>query len=254
GMNVYPEDLEKALQAQPGVRDCVVIGTERNGNAEACAVLLLNGAGGDPAVAVENANRSLAEYQRIRDWMVWPEPDFPRTPTQKPVLPAIRSAVEAAKSARPAARDGMALGSLIAQITGRKVQLESGEQKLEKDLQLSSLDRVELMSAIEQRYQVDLNEAQFADTATVGQLEKLLASGPAAGVAHVYPRWPQHWFITGFRLLIYYLLAWPATYLLAAPRVRGREHLKGLRGPVLVVSNHVTYLDIAWVLPALPWR
>jgi len=254
GMNVYPEDLEKALQAQPGVRDCVVIGTERNGNAEACAVLLLNGASGDPAAAVENANRSLAEYQRIRDWMVWPEPDFPRTPTQKPVLPAIRSAVEAAKSARPAARDGMALGSLIAQITGRKVQLESGEQKLEKDLQLSSLDRVELMSAIEQRYQVDLNEAQFADTATVGQLEKLLASGPAAGVAHVYPRWPQHWFITGFRLLIYYLLAWPATYLLAAPRVRGREHLKGLRGPVLVVSNHVTYLDIAWVLPALPWR
>ena len=34
----------------------------------------------------------------------------------------------------------------------------------------------------------------------------------------------------------------------------GREHLRGLRGPVLVVSNHVTYLDIAWILPALPAR
>ena len=92
------------------------------------------------------------------------------------------------------------------------------------------------------------------DTATVSQLEKQLTERPAKGVAHVYPRWPQHWLVTVFRLVIYYLLAWPATYLLAAPRVRGRENLGGLRGPVLVVSNHVTYLDIAWVLPALPWR
>ena len=50
---------------------------------------------------------------------------------------------------------------------------------------------------------------------------------------------------------MYYLLAWPATYLLAAPRIRGRENLRGLQGPVLVISNHVTYLDIAWILPAL---
>jgi len=232
-----------------------VIGRERDGNAEACAVLLMHGADSDPAAAVENANRTLTEYQWIRDWMVWPEPDFPRTPTQKPVLPVIRATVESAKSTRPqtATQDGTALASLIAQITGRKVQLEPGKQKLEKDLQLSSLDRVELMSAIEERYQVDLNEVQFADVTTVGQLEKLLTTGPAGAVAHVYPRWPQHWFITAFRLVIYYLLAWPATYLLAAPRVRGRKHLEGLRGPVLVVSNHVTYLDIAWVLPALPW-
>lgn len=256
GMNVYPEDLEKALQGQTGVRDCVVIGRERNGNAEACAILLMNSEGADPAAAVENANRSLAEYQKIRDWMVWPEPDFPRTPTQKPVLPAIRAAVENAKSAGPqgATQDGTALASLIAQVTGRKAPAGAREAQLEKDLQMSSLDRVELMSAIEERYQVDLNEVQFADAATVSQLEKLLAGGPAAGVAHVYPRWPQHWFVTALRLLIYYLLAWPATYLLAAPRVRGREHLRALRGPALVVSNHVTYLDIAWVLPALPWR
>ena len=56
------------------------------------------------------------------------------------------------------------------------------------------------------------------------------------------------------RLGVYYLLAWPATYILAAPRIRGRENLRGLRGPVLVISNHVTYLDIAWILPALPAR
>jgi long-chain acyl-CoA synthetase len=60
--------------------------------------------------------------------------------------------------------------------------------------------------------------------------------------------------VTALRLAVYYALAWPATYLLAAPRIRGREHLRGLNGPVLVISNHVTYLDIAWILPALPAR
>ncbi len=90
GMNVYPEDLEKALRAQSGVRDCVVVGLEKDGNAEPCAVLVLNGSATNPAAVVEAANQSLAEYQKMHHWFVWPESDFPRTPTQKPVLPRIQ--------------------------------------------------------------------------------------------------------------------------------------------------------------------
>ena len=41
GLNVYPEDLETELRKGGAVRDCVVIGLERDGNAEPCAVLLL---------------------------------------------------------------------------------------------------------------------------------------------------------------------------------------------------------------------
>ena len=41
GMNIYPEDLEAALRQQKEVRDCVVVGLERGGNAEPCAVLIL---------------------------------------------------------------------------------------------------------------------------------------------------------------------------------------------------------------------
>ena len=41
GMNVYPEDLEAALRAQPEIRDCVVVGMARGGNEEPCAVLIL---------------------------------------------------------------------------------------------------------------------------------------------------------------------------------------------------------------------
>jgi long-chain acyl-CoA synthetase len=253
GMNIYAEDLENALRAQPGVRDCVVIGIEQDGNAEPCAVLLMNGAVRDPAHVIENANRSLAEYQGIHNWFVWPEADFPRTPTQKPILPRIREAVEENSSKRGKATvlDG-SLSELISRITGRQVPLNANNSDLEADLQLSSLDRVELLSALEQRHQIHLNEVEFQKAATVAQLEQLITEGDSSASKHVYPTWPQHWFLSALRLAIYYLLAWPATYLLAAPRVRGREHLRGLGGPLLVVSNHVTYLDVAWILPALP--
>jgi len=255
GMNVYPEDLEKALRAQPDVRDCVVIGLERDGNAEPYSVLLMNGPAANPAAAVERANQSLADYQRIRHWFLWPEPDFPRTPTQKPVFPLIREVIKNAGGATPETiSDGSSITGLIARITGRPVQLNAKNMNLEADLQLTSLDRVELMSVLEERYQVDLNEARFADVATVEQLQKLIADGASPTTEHIFPSWPQDWLTTAVRLVVYYLLAWPATYLLAAPRIRGRENLRGLHGPILVISNHVTYLDIAWILPALPAR
>jgi long-chain acyl-CoA synthetase len=255
GMNVYPEDLEKAVRRQPGVRDCVVIGLERDGNAEPCAVLLMDGAGSNPEVAVQNANRSLAEYQQIRNWFAWPDPDFPRTPTLKPLLPRILEVVNAKIGVASSSQDGdSAIAALITKITGRPVSPGSRNAGLEADLKLTSLDRVELMSALEDRYQTELNEVKFSESRSIAQLEKLLTETRAESVEHVYPRWPQSWLVTAIRLAVYYLLAWPATYLLAAPRVRGRENLRGLHGPVLVISNHVTYLDIAWILPALPAR
>ena len=42
------------------------------------------------------------------------------------------------------------------------------------ELGLSSLERVELLGALEDRYQVDLSETKFASAATVGDLERLL--------------------------------------------------------------------------------
>jgi long-chain acyl-CoA synthetase len=255
GMNVYPGDLEAALRRQREVRDCVVVGLPRDGNAEPCAVLLLRGPADDAEAAVRRANESLAEYQQMRRWLVWPEDDFPRTPTQKPKTGAIAEFVRARLSDRGAAAPpGSALAELIARVTGRAPERLSPEANLATDLRLSSLDRVELLSAIEDRYQIDLNETRFTSAATVGELERLLQQPAAPSFDYRYPRWPQLWPCTWARVLFYYLFAWPATLLLGYPRVRGREKLRGLRGPVLVISNHVTYLDIGFVLAALPPR
>lgn len=255
GMNIYPEDLERELREQAGVKDCVVLGIERDGNSEPCAVLLLDDPASDPAPIVGAANRSLAEFQRMRRWFVWPEPDFPRTATQKPALQRIRVAVDGnLGGGNKAPREANSVASLVARITGRSPGASAATSTLDQELNLSSLDRVELMGELEERYQVDLSDVKFSDATTIEQVEELIRNPPKAAVEIRYPRWPQNWLVSAIRIAVYYLLVWPATYLLAAPRIRGRENLRGVAGPVLVVSNHVTYVDIGWILAALPAR
>jgi long-chain acyl-CoA synthetase len=262
GMNVYPEDLEAELRREPEVKDAVVVGLERGGNAEPCAVLLLRASGAEAeaaaAAAVRRANDRLAEYQRVRRWFVWPEQDFPRTPTEKPQIHLIRARVERELAAPAAAAAAMptsgSLAAMIAQITGQPAAGLAPDAQLGADLNLSSIDRVELASALEDRFEIELDESSLSPATTVSELERLLREPPALPSGYVYPRWPVRWPIRWIRLLVYYLLTWPATLLLGYPRVRGRENLRGIRGPVLIVSNHVTSIDIGFILAALPAR
>ena len=126
---------------------------------------------------------------------------------------------------------------------------------LENDLSLSSLDRVELMSALEETFHVELNETAFAEAKTAADVERLLQQPSARRAEYVYPRWAQREPVRWFRLAVYYALVWPATQILAHPKIVGRENLRDLRGPVLVVSNHITRrADIGLILAALPLR
>ncbi len=56
------------------------------------------------------------------------------------------------------------------------------------------------------------------------------------------------------RNFFYYLLSLPATLIMAHPRIVGRENLEGIEGPVLITCNHVTYIDVGFVLIAMPPR
>jgi long-chain acyl-CoA synthetase len=255
GMNIYPEDLETVLRQQPEVRDCVVVGLEQGGNAEPCAALLLHHAADAPTV-VSRTNQQLAEFQRIRRWLVWPEEDFPRTPTQKPKIGVIQQAVQQQFSSNAAATPAQGgLGELISRITGRSTGALAPDAKLEGDLNLSSMDRVELMSALEDRYQVDLSQANFAQVNTVGELERMLHEPQRAQQSgYHYPRWAQRWPVTWIRNFFYYLLSLPATLIMAHPKIVGRENLEGIDGPVLITCNHVTYVDVGFVLIAMPAR
>lgn len=255
GMNVYPDDLEAALRQQHEVRDCVVVGLEQRGNAEPVAVLLLRDSA-DAAAIVRQANRHLAEFQQMRRWIVWPDQDFPRTPTQKPKLSVIQQAVQQESSSNaptPSTESGLA--ELIRGITGRASNHLNADTKLEGDLNLSSMDRVELMSALEDRYQVDLSEANFAQITTFGDLARMLHEPQRAWQSgYRYPSWAQRWPVTWIRTFIYYLLTLPATLIMAHPQIIGRENLNGVDGPLLITCNHVTYIDLGFVLIAMPPR
>jgi len=269
GLNVYPEDLEAALRKQPSVRDCAVIPFERGGNAEPCAVLLLNDVERTAArAAVESANSSLAEYQRVRMWIVWPDFDFPRTPTGKPRLSVIATRTAQILDGRPVS-DAESIGagfslpssprSTLDQVLERFGSLGGGGSQadghLEQQLNLSSLDRVELLSALEERFHVELNETAFANAKTVADVERVLEQPAARRTEYIYPRWTQRELVRWLRLAVYYALVWPATQILGHPRIVGRENFRSLRGPVLIVSNHITRrADIGLILAALPPR
>ncbi len=266
GLNVYPEDLEAVLRSQSGVRDCVVIPIESSGNSEPCAILLLNNADHSAArAAIDSANASLAEYQRIRTWFVWPEFDFPRTPTGKPRLSVIAAWAAQVLDGRSGS-DPLNVGAGFSPVRSdgtldkllERFSMSSGESSqagdhLEHQLNLSSLDRVELLSALEEKFHVELNEAAFANAKTFADVERVLQQPAARRTEYIYPRWTQGEPIRWLRLAVYYALVWPATQILGHPRIVGRGNLRGLRGPVIIVSNHITRrADIGLILAALP--
>ncbi|MFZ0284606.1 MAG: AMP-binding protein [Terriglobales bacterium] len=252
GMNIYPEDLEAALRRQPEVKDALVVGLPRDGNAEPCAVLILKPEESHPEAVVEAANESLADYQRMHAWFVWPDDDFPRTSTQKPRRNLVQEIVRAQRSGQQASSNSLA--KLISHITRRTSGELTAEVDLDSDLHLSSLDRVELLSALEDRYQVDLSETRFAALRTVADLQRMLRSEIAPHTRFHYPRWVLRWPVTWIRLLVHSLVLRPAVFLLGWPHVEGRENLHGVRGPVLVVCNHIGDVDPGLVLTALPAR
>jgi long-chain acyl-CoA synthetase len=275
GMKVYPDDLEAALRRQPEVKDCVVVGIERAGNAEPCAVVILSGDANVEDV-VQRANQPLADYQRMRMWIRWPEEDFPRTSTQKPRrnLIAERARDEMFSGTQEVSASSP-LRELIARVSGRPATGLREDASLDSDLGLSSLDRVELMSALEDRYQVDLSETRFGAVQTVGDLERMLRDkskspplrqaqgrlsrkerekGGAPTAGYHYPTWTLRGPVNWLRILVHYLLMRPAILFMGWPRIVGREHLRDVLGPLLVISNHVGDVDGGFILAALPAR
>jgi long-chain acyl-CoA synthetase len=259
GLNIYPEDLEAAVKKQPSVRDCAVVPLERGGNAEPCAVVLLDGllSDGDAAAraAIESANTSLAEFQHMRFWVVWPGPDFPRTATGKPRLSVIAARAVEILSGSRADGPSPAASSPLEELLAKFAPSCPGKTHFERELSLSSLDRVELMSALETKFHVELNETAFSNAKTVADVEKLLQLPAAHDDEYRYPRWAQRAPVRWLRLAVYYALVWPATQILGHPKVVGRENLHSIRGPVVIISNHITRrADIGLILAALPLR
>ncbi|MBV9669948.1 MAG: AMP-binding protein, partial [Acidobacteriales bacterium] len=243
GLNIYPEDLERALKSQREIRDAVVVGTETP-----VAAILRSADASDLNSAVERANASLADFQRIRQWIVWPDEDFPRTGTHKPQIGLIaqRVTLELAgeRNEKP---EGSSLSSVIQQVLrGRRAG---------SALDLSSLDRVELAAALEDRYLVPIDDAALAHAKSIEEIEALVRGAPPSetqAAKYPYPEWQMRAPWTWLRAFAQSLFVRPAVAIMARPRTIRPPELEDLRGPALLIANHVTYIDIGFIFFALP--
>ena len=147
------------------------------------------------------------------------------------------------------------LVEIIARISKDESATFDPSAKLGADLKLDSLGRVELLSALEDRYQLDIDEAAFHDATTLAEVEKLIREGGHEEESpYPYPKWQQRWPLNWLRIVLLYLIVLPATRVMGWPRIKGKKHLRNIRGPLVFICNHVTMADHAFVLLALPRR
>jgi len=262
GLNIYPEDLEDALNRQTEVRASCVVTWETESGDEPLAVIILRHSETNPLTIIESANETLAEHQRIRRWHVWTEPDFPRTPTEKvlkrEVLATIRDRErlnDVDNSCCNCAHSPFILAT-AARIAGATAPaVDDRSLKLATDLKLDSLGRIELLSAIEERYEIELDEAAFTAATTVGDIERIVRGETEQQITpYPFANWPRKFPVPWLRAVLFYALIYPITRFMSRMKIEGRDKLNGFRGPVLFVANHVTLGDQAMVLVGLPLR
>ena len=146
------------------------------------------------------------------------------------------------------------------------------------ELGLTSLERVELMMALEESFQVTVDETGFSSARTVEDLEKLVASPESqspigntnlqspidhieSSIANrqppiVFPAWNRSMWARLARRVSLPTWILPLGRVFARVTVTGLEHLEHAQGPVIFAANHQSHFDAPVILDSLPprWR
>src|SRR5262249_18482124 len=145
------------------------------------------------------------------------------------------------------------LEALLAKYAGR-TDLAPGTTL--EELGLSSLDRVELMVALEDAFQTRIDESAFSQANDVSELRALVersaaADGPVAEPVD-FPSWNRGLLARAIRRASLPTWLLPLARAFAWIRVDGLDHLRNLEGPVIFAANHQSHMDAPAVLAALP--
>jgi long-chain acyl-CoA synthetase len=272
GLNVFPEDVERAINEQPGVRETAVVGAPVAGSsAERVHAIVAVEDGADLDAIVRGANALLADHQKIRAATRWPSGDLPRTEgTRKLKRRELREWLLGAREST-ASGAGAAKGRSVAAVLERFAPGRTITPATTIDeLGLSSLERVELMMALEDALQVTVDEGAFSAATTVADLESLARGidAPGPGAAAVlsaqsaaaepidFPAWNRSTPARALRRASLPTWILPLARIFASVRVSGLEHLDRLEGPAIFAANHQSHFDAPVILMSLPprWR
>jgi long-chain acyl-CoA synthetase len=273
GLNVFPEDVERVLNEVPGVVDSAVVGAPLGGSsAERVQAVVVAKPGLDLDAVVREANARLQDHQKIRAAAVWPGQELPRTEGTRKLKRRELKQWLTAEASEGGAKAGLKAGTAAAHSPGRTVvsvleRFAPGRRITSEttidELGLSSLERVELMMALEESLQVTIDESRFAAATTVGDLEALsrpLDASLAAAVTRTepidFPAWNRSMPIQALRRASLPTWILPLARVFVTLEVRGLEHLQSTDGPVIFAANHQSHLDTPVILQALParWR
>jgi long-chain acyl-CoA synthetase len=252
GINVYPDELEAVLNKIAGVKESCVIGVDRGGGEEVHAVLLLDGSGKAPEEIVSQANSQLDSLHQITSHSLWNEPEFPKTTTLKIKKFAVKEELKKVTEGGAAAVSKDSLLNLLARVTGTGAAEIREDSLLVDELGLTSIDRLELVNALEQEYRLDIEDSQIGPQTRVSDLRQMIAKREKLTRHDHFRFWTNGRFFRGVRMAWDAVINGPMFRSFATLEVQGLENLEQLAGPVFFVANHVSYLDQPAVMFALP--
>jgi len=265
--NVFPEDIETELNKIPGLEDSCVVGLEKPGRqVQIHAVLLLDrekvkklSPNKFAEKAIKEANKKLASYQKITDWSIWPEDDFPRSATRKvkkeDVLKWLRAKQEKMIiQGVPEKEKITSLMKLLSEITGTDISKVTPSSRIIQKFNIDSLLRVEITARIKEKFGVSVDEQKIDVATTISDLETMIAKREPVKEQEPLAHWPRSLFISLIRNSIQTILLFPFFRIFVRLKVEGKEHLKNLSLPAIFMPNHISFLDPVVLAMALPFN
>ena len=245
GQNVYPEDIEAVINRFPEVSDSCAV---QIGDRIAAAVLAEKKF--SAKALLDKANDRLSAAQQLSQIIIWPQADFPRTTTRKIKRAEVVKTLSGARMKQGTPGTDRLVQTLQEMSGKRRI---TGRTRLVKDLNLTSLDRVELITIIEEKFGVEVDESVINEKTTVASLRKAIETRDSKARHLPFYGWALRPGIMAFRVCLQFLL-FGVIRLFARIRYEGLENLKGVHGPVIFMSNHTSHLDTPVILAGLPGK
>jgi long-chain acyl-CoA synthetase len=306
GKNIYPEEVEAHYLNSPYISEIAVLGLEGRpgeaGSERLHAVVVPNFAMLKERKIVntkevlrydiEGLSAQLPSTKRIASYEIWQD-GLPRTTTRKLKRFEIEKRVRAGQAEgssrnaqtspeKPLSAEDLAwlqepdvrraLKIIRESARGKPQTIRPGDN-LELDLGLDSMQRVELLVALEQEIGGDVEESRLSEIYTVRELVDAVRTSAAGSKAG-----PPRAHFAGWKVVLqedptdpeFRALERPEpfkeTFLYVFSRLlqliagdRFHLHVAGLeklpaRGPFIICSNHQSYIDPLVLASVLPWQ
>ncbi|HUC96544.1 MAG TPA: 1-acyl-sn-glycerol-3-phosphate acyltransferase, partial [Candidatus Saccharimonadales bacterium] len=233
--------------------EAVVLGIEKESGTIITAVVTLESKKNDIGSIIATTNKHLASHQRVQEVIIWPDDDFPMTPTKKIIRGEVHKYASVDKSSSNTSKDvkdGNQLYKIIAQVTGKTVGEIKPKSTFVNDLGLDSIKRLELMAKIEDELGVILSDSFVNQKSTVLDLEKQIKLAGGTAKKKGQPNWPDYKTAVYFRLFLQTIF-FTLSRSFQVVEVKGYD-VNECDGPVIFVANHQSHLDAPDIIKVLP--